>query len=227
MYDRICQGCGIAFKAKGSRAMYHSSRCKRAVMIARLPEQTCVCGVTFKPTREKQTYCSPRCSSTHGVVFRKVVCRHCGSSFIHRGRGRVSSCETCRSIDQRTRVRKHKGLARVGSGGAQWGANNHSYLTGDTDPSYVTKCFRFWPRRCAACAAVSRIEVHHIDRDPSNNDPVNLVPLCIDCHTVVHAKIKNDVACSTAVRQVVKGFDEYAKVVRKLKSIDSRSKTQE
>jgi hypothetical protein len=35
--------------------------------------------------------------------------------------------------------------------------------------------------RCARCAA-DRPQLHHIDEDPSNNDPMNLIPLCPNCH---------------------------------------------
>lgn len=35
--------------------------------------------------------------------------------------------------------------------------------------------------RCAKCGA-DRPQVHHIDENPSNNDPLNLMPLCPNCH---------------------------------------------
>ncbi len=35
--------------------------------------------------------------------------------------------------------------------------------------------------RCAICAA-DRPQLHHIDEDPSNNKPENLIPLCPNCH---------------------------------------------
>jgi hypothetical protein len=35
--------------------------------------------------------------------------------------------------------------------------------------------------RCAICGG-ERPHVHHIDGDPSNNDPSNLIPLCPNCH---------------------------------------------
>ena len=41
--------------------------------------------------------------------------------------------------------------------------------------------------QCALCAAVKRIEIHHIDKDQSNNCIENLIPLCRNCHTAVHA----------------------------------------
>lgn len=35
--------------------------------------------------------------------------------------------------------------------------------------------------RCAVCGA-DKPHLHHIDEDPSNNEPLNLVPLCPNCH---------------------------------------------
>ena len=35
--------------------------------------------------------------------------------------------------------------------------------------------------KCAVCAN-DKPQLHHIDEDPSNNDPMNLLPLCPNCH---------------------------------------------
>ncbi|MDQ3011542.1 MAG: HNH endonuclease, partial [Acidobacteriota bacterium] len=37
--------------------------------------------------------------------------------------------------------------------------------------------------RCAICA-IDNPQLHHIDETPSNNDPMNLVPLCPNCHLI-------------------------------------------
>jgi hypothetical protein len=36
---------------------------------------------------------------------------------------------------------------------------------------------------CAICCDMKPYEIHHIDGNPSNNDPLNLIPLCPNCHT--------------------------------------------
>jgi 5-methylcytosine-specific restriction endonuclease McrA len=41
---------------------------------------------------------------------------------------------------------------------------------------------RAFAYRCAECGEGGKLQVHHIDRDPGNNDPANLVPLCVPCH---------------------------------------------
>jgi hypothetical protein len=37
--------------------------------------------------------------------------------------------------------------------------------------------------RCAKCGT-DNPHLHHIDENPSNNDPLNLIPLCPNCHLV-------------------------------------------
>ncbi|MBK8903408.1 MAG: HNH endonuclease [Anaerolineaceae bacterium] len=37
--------------------------------------------------------------------------------------------------------------------------------------------------RCAICGA-DQPHIHHIDENPSNNDPENLIPLCPNCHLI-------------------------------------------
>jgi hypothetical protein len=37
--------------------------------------------------------------------------------------------------------------------------------------------------RCAICGT-DKPHLHHIDEDPSNNDPMNLLPLCPNCHLI-------------------------------------------
>lgn len=39
--------------------------------------------------------------------------------------------------------------------------------------------------RCAIRGEVNP-QIHHIDEDPSNNDPLNLIPLCPNCHAAIH-----------------------------------------
>ena len=37
--------------------------------------------------------------------------------------------------------------------------------------------------RCAVCGT-DRPHLHHIDENPQNNDPLNIIPLCPNCHLV-------------------------------------------
>ena len=40
--------------------------------------------------------------------------------------------------------------------------------------------------KCNECGTDRRIEVHHKDRDITNNSVDNLIPLCKDCHIELH-----------------------------------------
>lgn len=49
-------------------------------------------------------------------------------------------------------------------------------------PSSVrTRVEKEFNHRCAVCGS-DNPHLHHIDEDPSNNDPMNLIPLCPNCH---------------------------------------------
>jgi len=56
----------------------------------------------------------------------------------------------------------------------------------------VTKDAHHWRARkhraatCARCGTTSDLHVHHVDRNPANNNPINLQTLCASCHLKLH-----------------------------------------
>jgi predicted nucleic acid-binding Zn ribbon protein len=75
--------------------------------------------------------------------------------------------------------------------------------------------------QCGECGATSQLHAHHIDGDPSNNDPANIETLCASCHLRWHwrhgkkAKPRAVCAvCSTPARK--HGFcgKHYQRVVK-------------
>lgn len=46
--------------------------------------------------------------------------------------------------------------------------------------------------RCAVCGAHGHLHVHHIDRDPTNDVPDNLITLCETCHARAHRELARD-----------------------------------
>jgi hypothetical protein len=45
-------------------------------------------------------------------------------------------------------------------------------------------------RTCCICRNTQRkVQIHHIDGDPSNNDFDNLAVICFDCHSDAHSKV--------------------------------------
>lgn len=44
--------------------------------------------------------------------------------------------------------------------------------------------------RCVICDEKDGLHIHHIDQDPTNDDPLNLVTLCNFCHARAHAELQ-------------------------------------
>jgi DNA-binding transcriptional ArsR family regulator len=57
---------------------------------------------------------------------------------------------------------------------------------------------RFLKAACESCGFEPtherQLEIHHVDQDRSNNDPINLRTLCSNCHSLVHADRKEATA---------------------------------
>jgi hypothetical protein len=71
---------------------------------------------------------------------------------------------------------------------SRWGADHHAWKGSDVLPrsarARATRRFRdLGP--CGTCGAVES-ESHHIDRDPTNNEPANIAILCHPCHMALH-----------------------------------------
>ena len=65
------------------------------------------------------------------------------------------------------------------------------------DKNYSDKDFKFngslilklYDNKCCICSKVKDwMEIHHIDKRNDNNDLTNLVPVCKDCHMMVHSR---------------------------------------
>lgn len=59
-------------------------------------------------------------------------------------------------------------------------------------PDYREKALAEHGHQCTECGATDNIEVHHIDRDRSNNAIENLEVLCRSCHGDRHKKLGDD-----------------------------------
>ena len=72
----------------------------------------------------------------------------------------------------------------VGSGGNQWGEDNHQYKTGIG--SFSSRAFSYYGRKCNRCSSEENLLVHHQDENRANNDLSNLEVLCKRCHQNHH-----------------------------------------
>jgi len=65
-------------------------------------------------------------------------------------------------------------------------------------------------RTCCVCREQGKpIQIHHIDGNPANNDPINLAVLCFDCHD--KTQIKGGFARKLDAAQVIHYRDDWSK----------------
>jgi 5-methylcytosine-specific restriction endonuclease McrA len=57
-----------------------------------------------------------------------------------------------------------------------------------SENQYRYRARRMRKPQCEQCGSVSKLQVHHIDKDVSNNTPMNLQTLCASCHNTLHWK---------------------------------------
>ncbi|MDD2473216.1 MULTISPECIES: HNH endonuclease [unclassified Methanoculleus] len=55
---------------------------------------------------------------------------------------------------------------------------------------------------CAVCGATADLHVHHIDLDPTNDDPENLLTLCGICHARVHTELRREGGAARVARVI-------------------------
>jgi hypothetical protein len=95
----------------------------------------------------------------------------------------------CNNAARSLAHRIRKGLIKkpgTGSGGNQWGTDNHMYRTGIG--TFSKRAFQYYGRKCNRCGSLEKLVVHHQDEDRTNNVLENLEVLCRKCHQNHHCK---------------------------------------
>ena len=67
------------------------------------------------------------------------------------------------------------------------GEDNPNWKDG-SNKTYRKICFRYHEHKCVYCDEILILDVHHMDGDRTNQDPVNLIPLCATHHRYWHSK---------------------------------------
>ena len=149
-------------------------------------EVTCdVCSGLFTRQKRllKQHTCSIQCSNVLKGSAVRINCDNCGiftfkatSKLANSKSGKYFCSRACKDTAQS--YMKEIQPAHYGNG-----TGVHSYRD---------KAFRVYKPICTDCGFTNilALEVHHLDKDRSNNDIDNLVILCANCHSIRH-KLNN------------------------------------
>ena len=69
----------------------------------------------------------------------------------------------------------------------QRGERGPNWIHGKSQSAYTTACRSIKRNRCDWCGSnTKRLDIHHKDRDKSNNSPDNIMTLCVSCHANLH-----------------------------------------
>ena len=134
----------------------------------------------------------------YGVVYQeiRVQCEYCDKKFwtrkyvYERGKGRFCS-NKCLLIHRNKSLDHRELVSRSMSG-----KGNHNWKGGvrESYPPEFSEDLKSFIRdrdnhRCRICndpPLKTQLPVHHIDNDKYNNDPNNLITLCLSCHVSIH-----------------------------------------
>ena len=143
------------------------------------------CGCEYKKqTRlaknaKYEHFCSTQCGTKANINNKHIelICAHCSSTFT-RLESRLSLSK--HGIYFCSRACKDAGQSYIEA------IKPDHYGTGITN--YRDKAFSSYEVVCATCGFDNEyaLEVHHIDKNRSNNNINNLIILCANCHTLVH-----------------------------------------
>ena len=135
--------------------------------------------------RGNANYCSISCSSKRERKAKtsNMFCAFCGVGFY-----RPDSKKNKSKSGLYFCCREHKDLAQQIKSGFNQIQPDH-YGTGNGEYNYREKVFEVKEKKCEGCGYndhVEILEVHHKERDRSNNEIENLEILCPNCHMWEH-----------------------------------------
>lgn len=144
------------------------------------------CGIFYKKQARlaagatQEHYCSKQCYAKSKININsiEVDCAHCGIKFWKL----KSKLDTSKS-GLYFCCREHKDL------GQSYIKEIQPSHYGNGIFSYRDKALRLLPNicnRCGYCQNIAALQVHHIDKDRSNNSIDNLEVLCANCHSIEH-----------------------------------------
>ena len=203
--NKTCLVCGAVFVARRYSDKFCSSTCKdRHNNAKKAYSRVCdYCGKTYTAKCRTSRFCSVSCG-VRGVPVpvKQLTCIDCGAVFMFKGRTSAKRCQSChklRCLERSYALMIRRGRIAspgAGRGGNQWGESNPAWLPPELRKArytggYRARCFSCWPRACVVCGTAetaTKLHVHHVDGNPSNNHPTNLVPVCRYHHKKLHRR---------------------------------------
>lgn len=186
LIELTCAHCGEKFnklRAEYEKQLIRGHRffyCTHAHSVAHYSEKYHhQCSRCHRPALTARKFCSPECRQTTArEAKRRINCGQCGESFIPRTNRSTYCSQLCKNLGHSIRMR---------------GLGNSHFKTGTSYAKLFRKMrlliFERDGNRCVTCSGTSHLVGHHIDENPINNIPINLITLCRSCH-IVHHKSK-------------------------------------
>lgn len=194
----VCANCGVAFERPlyvhehalrlGCTDAYCSKACSRAHHAVKHAKICAHCRQPM-PGQRNRLYCSPACRAAVRPV-KLIGCRFCGLMFTPRSHRTQFCSQVCANAAHSERMRgAGNSHFKTGTSYAKWFAEMRSLIL-ERDK-----------HRCIACQCAeqtsevlwlgqmvtrSNLVIHHINEQPTDNTPDNLVTLCKTCHAVHH-----------------------------------------
>ena len=144
------------------------------------------CGICFWVDKRTYTranedlYCTSVCKQKHKGQRVSVKCHYCDEIFF-RSKSKLKNSKSGLYFC----CREHKDLAQriENNNEALWLSH---YNNGKSN--YRDNALRHYGNKCECCGydTLNICEVHHIDKDRTNNELDNLIVLCPNCHMSIH-----------------------------------------
>jgi len=84
------------------------------------------------------------------------------------------------------------------------GKDNPNWKDEKSEWGYRKICFSVWKGKCILCGFDMVVDVHHLDKNHSNNSINNLVPLCPNHHKAIHTK-KYGKIVEQQIKEIIQG----------------------
>jgi 5-methylcytosine-specific restriction endonuclease McrA len=171
----------------GQVARLCSSKCSAAWLSVQNARVVCPqCNVTFGGGKGRK-YCTPKCRKAAQRPLKVKNCPHCRDAFIYSSKRRRYCSRACADAAHSLRM--------IGTGNSRY-KDGTSYAEGFRRMRpLILERDRIQCRVCgrgdflipiARGRSRSGLLIHHLNEDPADNRPENLITLCQPCHGIHH-----------------------------------------